>query len=71
MAKITKDNTKEINNLTTTVGSGAFTASITGLLPNTTYYARAYAINAIGTSYGDNVNFKTISEGGAFLLNFI
>lgn len=39
-------------------GIGSFTSSITGLLPNTTYYVRAYATNSVGTSYGNNgINF--------------
>ena len=41
-------------------GTGAFTGSITGLKGNTTYYVRAYAINGVGTSYGNEVSFKTI-----------
>jgi len=39
-------------------GTGSFTSSITGLLPNTIYYVRAYATNSVGTSYGNNgINF--------------
>lgn len=41
--------------------TGAFTKNITGLTPNTTYYARAYATNDRGTSYGSNVSFKTLA----------
>lgn len=33
-------------------GLGTFTASLTGLTPETTYHARAYATNVLGTSYG-------------------
>jgi hypothetical protein len=40
-------------------GTGAFSYTITGLTQITTYYARAYAINSIGTSYGNEVTFKT------------
>lgn len=40
---------------------GTFTASIAGLSPNITYYARAYAINSVGTEYGEQVSFKTPS----------
>jgi len=40
-------------------GTGSFTSSITGLSANTTYYVRAYATNASGTSYGSNENFTT------------
>jgi hypothetical protein len=38
-------------------GSGAFTSSITGLTPNTTYFVRAYAINSLGTAYGNEISF--------------
>lgn len=40
-------------------GTGGFTNSITGLLPNTTYFVRAYAINDEGTTYGSEFNFTT------------
>ena len=42
-------------------GTGSFTSSITGLSAGTTYYARAYAINNIGTSYSAEINFTTIA----------
>ena len=41
-------------------GTGSFTASMTGLLPSTTYYVRAYATNSAGTSYGNQVVFTTL-----------
>lgn len=41
--------------------TGAFTASMTGLSPNTLYYVRAYAINSVGTSYGSQVTFTTLA----------
>ena len=40
-------------------GIGKFTSAITGLEPGTTYYVRAYATNALGTSYGEEVSFTT------------
>ncbi|MEI6554870.1 MAG: fibrobacter succinogenes major paralogous domain-containing protein [Paludibacter sp.] len=40
-------------------GTGSFATSITGLSPNTTYYVRAYAMNIINTSYGNEVSFTT------------
>ena len=40
-------------------GTGTFTSSITGLLPGTTYYVKAYATNSIGTAYGTQVTFTT------------
>jgi hypothetical protein len=36
--------------------TGTFTAAITGLASNTTYYIRAYATNPSGTSYGNEVS---------------
>lgn len=54
-------NTPSIDGPKTTDGSGtgAFTSTLTGLLPNTVYYVKAYATNVIGTSYGKPVTFKT------------
>ncbi|GAF02527.1 SusF/SusE family outer membrane protein [Saccharicrinis fermentans] len=40
-------------------GMGEFTASLSGLVANTTYYARAYAINGVGTVYTSEISFKT------------
>ena len=40
-------------------GTGTFVSNITRLLPNTTYYARAYATNKKGTAYGLQVSFTT------------
>jgi hypothetical protein len=40
-------------------GTGVYTSSITGLIPSTLYYFRAYATNAIGTSYGAEDSFTT------------
>ena len=40
-------------------GTGTFTSSITGLTASTTYYARAYATNSAGTSYGNQISFTT------------
>lgn len=36
---------------------GTFTSAITVLVPGTTYYTRAYAIDSVGTTYGNNVSF--------------
>jgi len=36
-----------------------FISSMTGLTENTTYYVRAYATNAAGTAYGEEVSFTT------------
>lgn len=40
-------------------GTGSFSANLTDLTPNTTYYVRAYASNNAGTSYGKELVFKT------------
>jgi hypothetical protein len=40
-------------------GTGSFTSSLTSLSLSTTYYVRAYATNAAGTSYGGQVSFQT------------
>jgi hypothetical protein len=39
-----------------------FYSYISGLTMNTTYYLRAYATNAYGTSYGTEVTFKTFDH---------
>jgi uncharacterized protein (TIGR02145 family) len=52
------------NNLTSNgSGTGNFTSNISGLPPATTYYVRAYAINTIGISYGNELTFSTIGPG--------
>ena len=43
------------------IGTTTFTSNITGLLPITTYYVRAYATNSFGTAYGQEVVFTTLS----------
>ena len=40
-------------------GTGIFTSAITGLLPGTTYFLRAYGTNSAGTAYGNEVTFTT------------
>lgn len=41
-------------------GTGSFTSNLIGLLPNTTYYVKAYATSTVGTAYGAEVSFKTL-----------
>lgn len=43
-------------------GTGSFTSNITGLNADTKYYLRAYAINKIGTNYGNEISFTTRSS---------
>ena len=40
-------------------GIGGFSSLLTGLIPGTTYYVRAYATNNIGTTYGIQNTFTT------------
>ena len=43
-----------------------YTCLLTNLIPNTTYYLRAYATNSLGTGYGNEVIFTTLSEDVQF-----
>ena len=45
-------------------GLGEFTCNLTDLKDGTIYYVRAYAINAKGTAYGEEVSFMTLSLNG-------
>ncbi len=47
------------NKVTNGSGLGEFTCNLTDLQDGVTYYARAYAINAKGTAYGEEVSFTT------------
>ena len=40
-------------------GAGVFNSYITGLTANNIYYVRAYTVNSIGITYGQEVNFST------------
>jgi len=42
-------------------GLGSYGATISGLIPNTTYYIRAYAKNISGVVYGNEIVFTTLS----------
>lgn len=42
---------------------GTFGTTISNLQPGTTYYVRAYAINSVGTAYGNQITFTT--SGGS------
>lgn len=44
-------------------GQGSFSTELTGLEVATTYYVRAYAINSVGTAYGEELSFTTKAEG--------
>jgi hypothetical protein len=51
-------------------GPGQFSQEITGLALNSTYYLKAYATNANGTSYGNQLEIKTLSAGKFGLVGF-
>ena len=40
-------------------GVGVYSSNLIGLLTNTIYYVRAYAINSVGTAYGNEISFRT------------
>jgi len=40
-------------------GEGTFEINVSGLTPDKTYYVIAYAINSIGTTYGEELSIKT------------
>ncbi|MBO4504686.1 MAG: hypothetical protein J5730_07755 [Bacteroidales bacterium] len=42
-------------------GRGTFVSSMQALIPATTYHVRAYATNAAGTAYGNEVTFTTLA----------
>ena len=43
-------------------GSSSYISYLTDLTPGRTYYVRAYATNLLGTSYGDQHEFRTTGE---------
>ncbi len=44
-------------------GGGSYTSLLSGLSPATTYYVRAYAVTETGTIYGNQITFRTLSQG--------
>jgi hypothetical protein len=56
----TSANPTVLNSLTLDgAGIGAFSSAMNGLIPNQTYFVRAYATNANGTYYGNQFSFHT------------
>jgi hypothetical protein len=52
--------TIDVNEFTSNgTGTGSFTSNLTGLVPLTQYYVRAYAVNALGVAYGNEETFTT------------
>lgn len=63
----TSNNPTIANSKTTDgIGSGSFTSSITGLTMGTTYYAKSYATNVLGTAYGNEMKFRAIVIGNSW-----
>ncbi len=59
------------NSFTTNgTGTGTFTSSLSGLSLGTTYYVRAYATNAVGTTYGNERSFTTVALPTVSTSNF-
>jgi uncharacterized protein (TIGR02145 family) len=52
-------------------GTSSFITTLNALLANTTYYVKAYAINATGTAYGNEISFKTPAGLAAVKTNAI
>lgn len=51
-------------------GTGPFTSSINhNVLPSTLYYVRAYARNQVGTAYGNEVTFTSLSGIASVITN--
>jgi hypothetical protein len=49
-------------------GLGVFTSTLSNLSPSKKYYVKAYATNNLGTSYGSEVNFTTLSGEGSLTI---
>jgi uncharacterized protein (TIGR02145 family) len=56
---LTKNSTLSNSYISMGSGIGNFSFTVTGLRPNSVYYARSYATNSSGTAYGNEVSFKT------------
>lgn len=56
------DPTLEDNIKPDKAGTGSFTLELEGLIEGKTYYARSYAANKAGTSYGNCISFTFISS---------
>lgn len=44
------------------IGTGVFSSNLQNLTPSTTIYARSYATNSAGTSYGNEVTITTLAS---------
>ena len=57
-----KNPTIETNKIELSIGIENFGGTVTGLASGTLYYARAYAINDMGVSYGNQISFTTLES---------
>jgi hypothetical protein len=51
-----------LGNTSNGTGTGTFTSALSSISAQTRYYVRAYATNGIGTAYGNELNFYTLSN---------
>jgi hypothetical protein len=55
-------NSTILNNIVSNaIGDSNFNSTMDNLIPNTTYYVRAFATNSAGTNYGNEINFTTLA----------
>ena len=70
---VTQPSFDDVNDAKKNLGArsttGAFANTLTGLVPNTTYYIRAYATNSEGTGYSNEVRLKTESPPKTIILS--
>ena len=50
--------------------TGAYTYSLTGLMPDVTYYVKAYATDTEGTVYAEEVSFTTSASTEAYYIDY-
>ena len=50
------------NNAPNSFGTNNYISVLSGLVPSTTYYARAFATNSEGVGYGEQLMFQTVSS---------
>ena len=50
-------------------GMGGFESVLEGLEPYTIYFFRAYATNSVGTGYGEQMEFRTLWDNSAILVD--
>jgi gliding motility-associated-like protein len=50
-------------------GTGSYSSLLSILTPSTLYYARAYATNAVGTAYGNEITFTTLPAAPTIVVN--